>query len=406
MIILATLRIALRALRRNTLRTLLTMLGIIIGVGALISTVSIGEGAKAQMEARIASLGQNVISVRSGSFSRGGFRGGFGTAGTLTREDYEAIRREIEGITAASPELSTSAQIAAGNQNINSRITGVGAEYLEVRSWECTSGQNFTESDVRNAMKVALIGKTTAQMLFGDADPVGEIIRIKHAPFRVVGVLAAKGADLMGFDQDDVVLVPYSSAMKRLTGELTFRSFMLQAAGPSLIRNLTNQIAGLMRQRHKTGVGGREDDFMVRTQQDTVEFADATAKIMRQLLSAVAAISLLVGGIGVMNIMLVSVTERTREIGIRMSVGARGKDILLQFLTEAVVLSAVGGLLGISLGFATSRLLTLQMGWPTYVSPDSVLVAFFFSAVIGIFFGFYPARKASQLDPIESLRYE
>lgn len=405
MIFFATLKISVRALRRNTMRSLLTMLGIIIGVGALISTVSIGQGAKAQMEAGIASLGQNVITIMSGTVSRGGFRMAFGSAGTLTREDFEAIRREIDGVNAASPEVRAFAQIASGNQNLNTQITGVGAEFLSVRSWDCTSGANFNEADVRNANKVALIGSTAAQMLFGDADPVGEIIRIKHVPFRVIGLLAPKGSDMFGRDQDDVVIVPYTSAMKRLTGDLTFRSMMVQAATPGIMPSMTNQITSLLRQRHNTGEG-REDDFIVRTQQDIAEFADSQARTMRQLLAAVAAISLLVGGIGVMNIMLVSVTERTREIGIRMSVGARSRDILLQFLAEAVTLSAVGGLLGIAIGWSTSQLLTARMGWATYVPVESILLAFFFSAAVGIFFGFYPARKASQLDPIESLRYE
>ncbi|HYT58666.1 MAG TPA: ABC transporter permease [Haliangiales bacterium] len=403
--IIATFKIAARALRRNTLRTLLTMLGIIIGVGAVITMVSIGNGAKAQLEASIATLGQNVVTVLSGSVSRGGFRMGFGSAGTLTQDDFDAIRREIPGVNGASPEVRNFAQLAAGNQNINSQIMGVGADYLEVRSWPCAEGDSFTEADVRLANKVALIGKTTKETLFGDENPIGQIVRVKNAPFRVVGMLSSKGTDMWGRDQDDVLLVPYTSAMKRLTGDLTFRSLMIQASAPQILTTLTNQVTELLRQRHKITIG-KDDDFIVRTQQDTLEFADSQARTTRGLLFWVAVISLIVGGIGVMNIMLVSVTERTREIGVRLAVGARGRDILLQFLTEAVTLSVVGGIIGIFLGVGSSQLVSKQMGWPTLTSTDSVVVAFCVSAVVGIFFGFYPARKASRLDPIDALRYE
>ncbi|MBM3837406.1 MAG: FtsX-like permease family protein [Verrucomicrobia bacterium] len=408
MIIFATFKIALRALRRNTLRTLLTMLGIIIGVGAVIAVVSIGSGAKAQVEAQIASMGQNVILILSGNVSRGGFRMGFGTAGTLTREDFEAIRKEIPDVSGISPEVWASAQIAVGNQNSSSQVRGVGVDYLDIRSWKLTSGANFTEADVRNGNKVALLGKTTAELLFGDEDPVGQIIRIKNAPFTVLGLLAQKGMSGQGSDQDDIVLVPYTSAMTRLTGQTTFRSFNAQASSAKLLPSVQNDIISLLRQRHRIGPD-REDDFLVRTQQEISEMATATSKVMTWLLGSVAAVSLIVGGIGIMNIMLVSVTERTREIGIRMAVGARGRDILLQFLTEAVVLSLLGGCLGICVGLLSSKVLPRllsSLGVTTLVSPTSIVVAFLFSAVIGIFFGFYPARKASQLDPIESLRYE
>lgn len=405
MIVFTTLKIATRALRRNTLRTLLTMLGIIIGVGAVIAMVSIGNGAKSQVEAQIASLGQNVILVMSGTASRGGFRMSFGSSGTLTQEDFDALRREIPGVAAASPEVRTFAQIAYGNQNANTQVMGVGADYLDIRAWPLASGQNFTPQDVRSANKVALIGRTVAQTLFGDADPVGQIVRIKNAPFMVTGQLVGKGMSLMGSDQDDVILVPYSSAMKRLTGQTTFRSLNVQAASAGELPEVQEQIIALLRQRHRI-TPEKEDDFIVRTQQEIADMATATARIMTALLGSIAGVSLLVGGIGIMNIMLVSVTERTREIGIRMSVGARRRDILLQFLIEAVTLSVVGGLIGIALGLGTSRLLTAKMGWVTYVSADSILLAFLFSAAVGIFFGFYPARKASRLDPIEALRYE
>jgi putative ABC transport system permease protein len=400
-----TFRIAGRALRRNTLRTMLTMLGIIIGVSAVIAMVSIGQGARAQVEAQIASLGQNVILVMSGSVTRGGFRMGFGSAGSLTLEDYEAIRRELAGVNHASPEVRSYAQVAVGNQNLNTAITGVSADYLDLRSWALRGGENFTEQDVRNANKVALIGKTTADALFGDSDPIGQIVRVKGVPFTIVGLLAPKGMSMTGSDQDDTLLVPYTSAMKRLTGSTYLRSLNIQAATPDLLDYLKEQVTGLLRQRHRIGPD-REDDFIVRTQQEITDMATSTSKIMTVLLGSIAGVSLLVGGIGIMNIMLVSVTERTREIGIRMAVGARGRDILLQFLIEAMTLSLVGGVIGILLGVGGSRLVSAKLQWPTLISPESILGAFVFSAAIGIFFGFYPARKAAQLDPIEALRYE
>jgi len=405
MIVLATLRIAVRALRRNTLRTLLTMLGIIIGVAAVIATVSIGNGAKSQVEAQIASLGQNVILTMLGNVSRGGFRMGFGSAGTLTRDDYDAMRREIPALNGLSPEVNAFAQVAAGNQNNYVQIKGVGAEYLTVRSWDLTFGQNFSEQDVRTANKVALIGKTTANTLFGDADPVGQIIRIKSAPFTIVGALASKGSSMMGSDQDDVVLVPYTSAMKRLTGATTFRSIYAQVADARSLAAAYSQITDLLHQRHRIGEG-RDDDFFIQTQQEIADRVTAVSSTMTVLLGSVAGVSLLVGGIGIMNIMLVSVTERTREIGVRLAVGARGRDILLQFLIEAVTLSVVGGTLGILSGIVGSRVISAKLSWPTLISADSIVVAFVVSAVIGIFFGFYPAHKAAELDPIDALRYE
>lgn len=408
MILFATFKIAVRALRRNTLRTLLTMLGIIIGVGAVIAMVALGNGAKARIEAQIAAMGQNVILIMSGNMSRGGFRFGFGSPGTLKVEDYEAIRREVDGVAAISPEVRVSAQVAVGNQNHFPTIVGVGSEYVDIRSWSFVSGANFSETDVRNASKVALIGKTAAETLFGaGADPVGQVVRIKSAPFTIVGLLKSKGLG-MGLgsqDQDDVIFVPYTSAMKRLSGDTTFRSFSIQAATPALMEDVQQQVTELLRQRHRIGPG-REDDFLVRTQREIAETATETSRTMTMLLGCIAGVSLLVGGIGIMNIMLVSVTERTREIGVRMAVGARGKDILMQFLIEAVTLSVVGGAIGILLGVGSSRLLSAKMGWVTLTSPESIMIAFLFSAAIGIFFGFYPARKAARLDPIDALRYE
>jgi putative ABC transport system permease protein len=405
MIIFATFKIAVRALMRNTLRTLLTMLGIIIGVGAVIAMVSIGNGAKAQIEAQIASLGQNVILIMSGNVSRGGVRMGWGSSGTLTVEDYEAIRNEIASVSGASPEVNSFSQVAAGNQNNNVQVRGVGSDYTDVRSWGVTSGANFTESDVRSANKVALLGQTTATTLFGEEDPVGQIIRIRNAPFTVTGVLERKGVSMMGSDQDDVILVPYTSAMKRLSGGTTFRSIYVQSVSADLLPEVQIQLTELLRQRHRIAEG-REDDFMVQTQQEISDRVTATSRVMTVLLGAIASVSLVVGGIGIMNIMLVSVTERTREIGIRIAVGAHSDDILMQFLIEAVTLSVIGGLLGIALGVGASQILSAKMGWATLTSGSSIGIAFVFSAAVGIFFGFYPAQKASRLDPIDALRYE
>jgi putative ABC transport system permease protein len=402
----AIFKIALRALRRNILRSFLTMLGIIVGISAVIVGVSMGTGAKAEVDKRIASMGQNLLTVLSGNMSRGGVRGGFGMAPNLNPSDYEAIRREVSGITAASPEVRANAQVAAGNQNTPVQVMGVSAEYLAARSWTLQSGDNFTETDVRNAGKVCLIGATTAKTLFGEnIDPVGQIVRIKSAPFTIVGWLQAKGSGSFGQDQDDIILVPYTSVMKRLSGDTRFRSIYVQAESPEAIADVQEQITELLRQRHQIGEG-KDDDFMVRTQQETSDFFNANNRIMTVLIGFFAGISLVVGGIGIMNIMLVSVTERTREIGIRMAVGARGRDVLRQFLTEAVLLSVTGGALGITAGYWLAPLLTKFAGFPTLISEASVLLAFTVSAVIGVVFGFFPALKAAKLDPIDALRYE
>ncbi len=403
--IFATLRIAARALRRNLMRTTLTMLGIIIGVGAVIGAVSLTNGAKSQIEAQIASMGQNVILVFSGSFSRGGVRSGWGGAGTLTIEDADAIRREIMGVTVISPESRTRAQIAAGNQNWNTQILGESPDYFDIRQWPIVSGSSFTEQDVRSANKVAVIGKTIADELFPGEDPIGQIVRVKNVPFIIVGMLSAKGLSVQGQDQDDLMVIPYTSAMKRVQRVTTLNSIMVQAAKPTLLAPAQQQIIELLRQRHRI-TPGKDDDFTVRNQQEIAEMATAQSKTMTVLLGAVAMVSLVVGGIGIMNIMLVSVTERTREIGIRMAIGARGGDILLQFLTEAVTLSVIGGLLGIAMGIGVSKLLSAQYAWPTLIPTQWVVYSFLFSAAVGISFGFYPARKASRLDPIDALRYE
>ena len=401
----ATGTIALRALRRNPLRTGLTMLGVIIGVAAVIAMVAIGTGAKAQVAASIEQMGQNMVMVISRAARSGGVHLGGDSGVALTRQDYDAIRQEVSGLAGATPEVRAMGQIAAGNQNVNTTIYGVSEEYPAVRAWRLERGSHFTEQDIRAASKVAVLGQSVATNLFGGGDPVGQVIRIQNAPYEVVGVLRAKGANMMGRDQDDMVLVPWTSAMVRLTGENHFRAISVQAENAERIPDVVAQIEALLRQRHRIPDGG-EDDFLIRNMQDMLEMATSTAQTMTVLLGAIAGVSLLVGGIGIMNIMLVSVTERTREIGVRMAVGARGGDILLQFLVESVVLSVGGGLLGIGLGFAIARIVSAKLGWMTLVSPDSVALAFVFSAVIGIFFGFYPARKAAGLDPIEALRYE
>jgi len=401
----ATFKVAGRALRKNKLRSVLTALGIIIGVGAVIAMVSIGNGAKAQVQAQIASLGQNILQVFSGSITTSGIRTGFGGAGTLKIEDAEAIRREVPGVIAVSEEVSSTAQVSAGNQNWFTRILGESAEYFDIRQWPIADGIAFTSQDVRSANKVCVIGHTAAYNIYGDEDPVGQVLRIKGVPFVVTGVLTQKGFSLQGTDQDDVVIMPYTSAMKRVAGGTTLRNINVQIASEDQIESAQQQIVSLLRQRHNIRTG-RDDDFTVRNQQEVADTANATANVMTGLLFAVACVSLVVGGIGIMNIMLVSVTERTREIGVRLAVGAHGRDILTQFLIEAVVLSAMGGVIGIVAGIVASKIISMIKNWPTVISPLWMLIAFLVSAAVGIFFGFYPAREASRLDPIDALRYE
>ncbi len=398
----STLIVALRALRRNKLRSMLTALGIIIGVGAVIAMVSIGNGAKAQVEAQVAGLGQNVISVFSGSSMGGGMRGGWGSAPTLTLEDATAISREIAGVAGVSPEVRDRNQILANGLNWNTQVNGEGPDYPAIRSWPLTSGAMFTEQDVRSVAKVAVIGQTVVDQLFPGQDPIGQTLRIRNIPFKVVGVLASKGFNLFGQDQDDTVLVPYTSHMKRLSRRTALNSILVQAVSADAIDRVQQDITDVLTQRRK----GKEPDFTVRNQVELAQAATATSRTLTLLLAAIAGVSLIVGGIGIMNIMLVSVTERTREIGIRLAVGALGRDVLLQFLIESVVLSSLGGVLGILLGIGASQLVSVVNGWPVLVSTSAVVVAFCFSAAVGMFFGFYPARKAARLDPIDALRYE
>jgi putative ABC transport system permease protein len=400
-----TFKIAFRALRRNKMRSVLTALGIIIGVGAVIAMVGIGNGAKAQVEAQIASLGQNLILIFSGSTTSSGIRTGWGGAGTLKIEDAEAIRREVPGVIAVSEEVWSNAQIASGNQNWFTRIYGESAEYLDIRQWPLADGATFTPQDVRSANKVCVIGATTALQIFGGQNALGQVLRIKNVPFTVTGVLTRKGLSTQGVDQDDVVIMPFTSAMKRVAGGTTLRNINVQVADATDLAIAQQQIIDLLRQRHNIRPG-RDDDFTVRNQEEIAEAATATTDVMTGLLFAIACVSLVVGGIGIMNIMLVSVTERTREIGTRMAVGAHGSDILTQFLIEAVSLSSVGGIIGIIVGVVGSKAISALKHWPSLISPSSIVIAFLFSGAVGIFFGFYPARKAARLDPIEALRYE
>jgi putative ABC transport system permease protein len=403
--IFATFRIALRALRRNKMRTVLTMLGMIIGVGAVIASVSITSGAKQQVEEQIASLGQNMLLIFPGSFSSSGARLGWGNWHSLKLEDALAIQTQIDGVTAVSPENRTRAQVIAGNQNWNTMVQGESPEYLQIRQWSLAEGEIFGPEQVRTAAKVCVVGQTVAKQLFPDGDALGQMIRIRDVPCQIIGVLQGKGLSPMGSDQDDVVIVPYTTELKRINRETWLDVILVQAVSSAAMPIVQKEIAALLVQRHHLKSEG-ERDFVVRSQEDIAQAASTTARVMGVLLAGVAAVSLVVGGIGIMNIMLVSVTERTREIGIRMAVGARGGDILVQFLIEAVTLSLIGGGIGIASGMGISHIVSSLTHWPTLTPVLWVVIASLSSAVIGIISGFYPAWKASRLDPIEALRYE
>ena len=407
---LQSARVALRALRVNKLRSALTMLGIIIGVGAVIAMVGVGAGAQARVAEQIQSLGSNLIIVLSGSTTAGGIRGGQGTRLTITEEDANAIGREVAAVQASAPSMRGSAQIVYGNLNWSTGIQGVTPEYFEAREWNVTSGRAFTPEDLAGATKVALLGLTTAQNLFGDSDPLGQIVRIKKVPFTVIGVLDRKGQNSWGQDQDDVAVIPLTTAKKKVLGVSQANARSVGAISIKIRPNedmaeAEMQIRELLRQRHRLQPY-QDDDFTVRNLSEILQTQEESSKVMTYLLAAIASVSLLVGGIGIMNIMLVSVTERTREIGLRMAVGARGRDILLQFLVEAVTLSLIGGIIGIVLGLASSQAISQFAEWRTQVPAQAVAIAFGFAAAVGVFFGFYPARKAARLDPIEALRYE
>ena len=410
MTIVQSARIALRALRVNKLRSALTMLGIIIGVGAVIAMVSVGAGAQARVAEQIQSLGSNLIIVLSGSSNAAGVRLGQGSQTTITEDDASAIAREVPLVQVAAPSSRGNAQVVYGNLNWSTGIQGVTADYFEARDWPVEVGRPVLQEDVDGATKVALLGQTTALNLFGDADPIGQIIRIKKVPFTVVGLLSRKGQSSWGQDQDDVILIPLSTAKKKVLGvsqanARSVGSISIKIRPDEDMAEAETQIRALLRQRHRLQPY-QDDDFWLRNLSEVLQTQEESSKVMTYLLAAIASVSLLVGGIGIMNIMLVSVTERTREIGLRMAVGARGRDILLQFLVEAITLSLIGGIIGIVFGLGGSRAISYLAEWRTLVSMEAIVLAFGFAALIGIFFGFYPARKAARLDPIEALRYE
>jgi putative ABC transport system permease protein len=405
--VLMIIRIAFRALARNKTRAALTMLGIIIGVSAVIVMVSIGQGAQATVQSQIESMGTNLLFVSAGSQNVGGVRSGNGDTGTntLTVEDLEAIRREVPSVSMVSPVINSRSQLVAGNQNWSTSIQGVSEQFPEIRKWAVGSGDFFTDSDVRSAARVIVIGQTIADNLFPGEDAVGQTIRVSNMPFRVAGVMARKGQDPQGRDQDDAAFAPYTSVQKKLLGSTRVQIAYVSAVSQDATYTAQLQISELLRQRHKL-LQGAPDDFTVRNMSDVAEAANETNSVMTMLLGSIAGVSLLVGGIGIMNIMLVSVTERTREIGIRMAIGARSSAVRTQFLVESIVLSLTGGFMGIALGVIASVGVPALLGWPTLVSTASIIGSVLFSVAVGVFFGYYPARKAAALDPIDALRYE
>jgi putative ABC transport system permease protein len=431
----AILRIAMRALARNKLRSILTSLGIIIGVGAVIAMVGVGQGARQQIQDQISAMGSNILFVGSGSVNRGGTRTGWGNTKTLVQADLQAILRECPAVKAAAPGSNTSAQVVFQNNNWSTRVTGTTPEYFDIRVWPVQQGTIFKEADVESTENVAVIGETVRKNLFGDANPIGQTIRMSvrtsgtstssststsspgsttqtttpstAQPFRVVGVLASKGysAGGMGGDQDDYIFIPITTLQKKITGDTWLQFIQVSAVSREASFAAQEQIEALLRERHRIRPG-QDDDFMVRNLADFAELQDQQAKVLTYLLGFVASISLIVGGIGIMNIMLVSVTERTREIGIRMAIGATEADVQRQFLIEAIVLSGIGGAVGIVLGIITSYVITNVFGWAVLIPPEAIVIAVGFSVAVGVFFGYYPARKAARLDPIEALRYE
>ena len=398
-------RLALKALRQNILRTGLTMLGIIIGVGAVICVIAIGEGAQASVERAITNIGANMIWVEAGGVNRGGVRtGAFGTK-TLTLGDFEAIKENVSLVTNVTPQADTRVQVVYGNQNWGTSVRGVGPEYLALKNWNVVRGGMYTDMDVERAGNVCVLGQTLVDQLFGAQDPIGETIRVKNEPCVVAGVLDVKGQSATGQDQDDNLLMPYTTVMKKIKGQPWLDDIMCSATSATVVDQAETEIAALLRERHHLRPGAA-DDFNLRHPTEIAEAVKQSTQTMEALLAAVASVSLLVGGIGIMNIMLVSVTERTREIGLRQAVGARGRDVLRQFLVEAIILSLIGGAIGIALGIFGARTIADTFQWPTRVSSSAIVLAFGCSAIIGVFFGYYPARQAANLDPIEALRFE
>jgi putative ABC transport system permease protein len=398
------LKLAWQSILKNKMRTLLTMLGIVIGVGAVIVMVAVGHGAQSQIEASISSLGTNLIIVSPGSSAQGGVSQGAGTFNRLTVADAEQLKRDGTTLAAVSPVITTRLVVIGPAGNWRTSINGVSPDYFTIRDWTVTSGDIFTDVEVKSARKIAVLGATVAKNLFPGVDAVGAQIQIGHVPFTVSAVLAAKGQSATGADQDDVILMPYTTAQNRLSGNVRLGQILVSSFSPNDIPAAQSEITGIMREAHR--LGDNPDDFTVRNQTEIAKAATSTTSVMSGLLAAIASVSLVVGGIGIMNIMLVSVTERTREIGIRMAIGARGSDVLTQFLVESVVMSILGGIVGLAVGFGGSLILAHFTGWSTAVPVSSVFIAVGFSAGVGVFFGYYPARKAAALNPIEALRYE
>ena len=405
--LLSIIKIAYRALARNKMRAALTMLGVIIGVAAVIAMVSIGQGASASVQAQISNFGTNLLFVSAGAQNVGGVRSGTGYNGTntLTEDDLQAIQREVPSISMISPMVNSRSQLVVGNQNWNTSIQGVSEQLPGIRKWTIDSGEFFTDADVRSSARVIVLGQTVVDNLFSGMDPVGQSVRVMNLPFRVVGVLGRKGQDPQGRDQDDIAFAPYTTVQKKLLGNNRIQVAYVSAISADATYTAQLQITDLLRQRHKLS-GNQPDDFTVRNMSDVAEAANETNSIMTWLLGSIAGVSLLVGGIGIMNIMLVSVTERTREIGVRLAIGARSSAVKKQFLIESIVLSLTGGIIGILLGVVASLAIPMMLGWPTLVSTAAIVGSVIFSAAVGIFFGYYPARKAAALDPIEALRYE
>jgi len=387
------------------MRSILTALGIIIGVGAVVAMVAVGNGAQAKIESQVAALGQNLLIVFAGNRKSGGVNSGLGTASSLTLEDAAAIAREALDVVAVSPEISTTAQVIANGRNWSTSILGESPDYLQIREWELSAGAMFSERDVRAASKVAVIGPKTANQLFGPINPVGQTVRVKNIPFIIIALLTSKGAGMGGNDQDDRIIIPYTTAMKRLTGDKTLRSLNVQVSSAERMTRAQEAITNLLRQRHRL-LPGKENDYNILNQKEIADTVGNISRVITLMLGSIAGMSLVVGGIGIMNIMLVSVTERTREIGIRIAVGAQGMDIMLQFLIEAITLSLFGGTIGVLVGIGASRLTAVFAGFDAIVSTDSIVLAFSVSFAIGVFFGIYPARKAAALNPIDALRYE
>ena len=398
-------KIALRALANNKLRAFLTMLGIIIGVASVITMLAIGQGSKKSIQKQISEMGSNMIMIHPGADMRGGVRQDPSSMQTLKLTDYESLHNETNFVAAVSPNVSSSGQLIAGNNNYPSSVSGVGIDYLEIRQLTVENGEMFTVSDIQTSAKVCVIGKTIVDNLFPNEDPIGKIIRFNQVPFRVVGVLKSKGYNSMGMDQDDVVLAPYTTVMKRLLAQTYLQGIFASALTEDMTDNATEEITEILRRNHKLKESD-DDDFTIRSQQELSTMLNSTTDLMTTLLACIAGISLVVGGIGIMNIMYVSVTERTREIGLRMSVGARGIDILSQFLIEAVLISITGGIIGVVIGCGASFIVKNVAHWPIYIQSWSVLLSFAVCTVTGVFFGWYPAKKAADLDPIEAIRYE